>query len=67
MRIAETKTIYRDQSENFGNKWKSKTDIEIMTIPENVSPVPEDISPRSIEQWSHDGKIISEYSLDTQS
>ena len=49
MRIAETQSIYRDQSENIGNKWKSKTDIEIVTIPENVSPVPEDISPRSIE------------------
>ena len=48
MRIAETQSIYKDQSENMGLKWKSKTDLEF-TIPENLEVSREDKSPRSIE------------------
>ena len=48
MRIAETKSIYKDQSENTWLKWKSKTDLEF-TIPEKLEVSPDDKSPRSIE------------------
>ena len=49
MRIAEAQSIYRDQSEGMGLKWKSKTDLERMSIPEHVEVTPEEVSNRSIE------------------
>ena len=68
MKLAETKSIYRDMSGNLGSRWKSKEELDYMTLMKVASKVRvKEERPPSIQWEAADGKIVSEESVDTQS